>query len=128
MLSDLDKCLLARNGRNTDVPMYSTLAGYVEPGESLEETVAREVFEEAAIRITEVTYKWSQPWPFPSSLMLGFRARAVTTDIKVDGVELLDAQWFSRDFLRREQPADKFRMPRATSIARALIQDWLDEA
>lgn len=122
-----DKCLLARNGRNVDAPMYSTLAGYVEPGESLEETVAREVFEEAAIRITDVDYKWSQPWPFPSSLMLGFRARALNTDIKVDGVELLDAQWFSRDFLRQEQPPDKFRMPRATSIARALIQDWLDE-
>ena len=68
--------------RRFPLPMYSTLAGFVEPGESLEEAVAREVYEESHIRVADVRYQSSQPWPFPSSIMLGFRATAVTTDIQ----------------------------------------------
>ncbi len=121
-----DRCLLARN-RRFPLPMYSTLAGFVEPGESLEEAVAREVFEESNIKVADVRYQSSQPWPFPSSIMLGFRARAVTTDIKIDGTELMDAGWFDRAQLRAEHDPEKFRVPRGDSIARRLIDDWLAE-
>jgi len=121
-----DRCLLARN-RRFPLPMYSTLAGFVEPGESLEEAVAREVFEESNIRVTDVRYQSSQPWPFPSSIMLGFRARAVTTDIRIDGTELMDAGWFDRAHLRAEHDPETFRVPRSDSIARRLIDDWLAE-
>jgi NAD+ diphosphatase len=122
-----DKCLLARN-RRFPLPMYSTLAGFVEPGESLEEAVAREVYEESHIRVTDVRYQSSQPWPFPSSIMLGFRATAVTTDIQIDGTELMDAGWFDRAHLRATHDPEKFRIPRGDSIARRLIDDWLAEA
>ena len=121
-----DKCLLARN-RRFPLPMYSTLAGFVEPGESLEETVAREVYEESHIKVTDVRYQHSQPWPFPASIMLGFRARAVTTDIQIDGTELMDAGWFDRAQLRSAHDPEKFRTPRGDSIARRLIDEWLAE-
>jgi NAD+ diphosphatase len=121
-----DKCLLARNQR-FPMPMYSTLAGFVEPGESLEEAVAREVYEESRIRVTDVRYQSSQPWPFPSSIMLGFRASALNTDIEIDGTELMDAGWFDRDHVRSQQDPEKFRVPRGDSIARRLIDDWLAE-
>lgn len=121
-----DKCLLARN-RRFPLPMYSTLAGFVEPGESLEEAVAREVYEESHIRVTDVRYQSSQPWPFPSSIMLGFRATAVTTDIQIDGTELMDAGWFDRAHVRATHDPEKFRIPRGDSIARRLIDDWLAE-
>lgn len=121
-----DKCLLARN-RRFPLPMYSTLAGFVEPGESLEETVAREVYEESRIKVTDVRYQHSQPWPFPASIMLGFRARALNTDITVDGTELMDAGWFDRAHLRAEHDPDKFRVPRSDSIARRLIEEWMAE-
>lgn len=121
-----DKCLLARN-RRFPLPMYSTLAGFVEPGESLEEAVAREVYEESRIRVTDVRYQHSQPWPFPSSIMLGFRARALNTDIEIDGTELIDAGWFDRAHLRTEHDPDKFRVPRGDSIARRLIDEWMAE-
>jgi NAD+ diphosphatase len=121
-----DKCLLARNQR-FPLPMYSTLAGFVEPGESLEEAVAREVYEESHIRVQDVRYQSSQPWPFPSSIMLGFRATAVTTDIQIDGTELMDAGWFDRAHVRAQHDPEKFRIPRGDSIARRLIDDWLTE-
>ena len=121
-----DKCLLARN-RRFPLPMYSTLAGFVEPGESLEEAVTREVYEESRIRVTEVRYQSSQPWPFPSSIMLGFRATALNTDIHIDGTELMDAGWFDRAQLRAKHDPDRFRVPRGDSIARRLIEDWMAE-
>jgi NAD+ diphosphatase len=123
-----DQCLLARNKR-FPLPMYSTLAGFVEPGESLEEAVAREVYEESKIRCTDVRYQSSQPWPFPASIMLGFRATAENTDIEIDGTELMDAGWFTRAQLRATEThdPDKFRLPRGDSIARRLIEEWLAE-
>jgi NAD+ diphosphatase len=103
---------------------YSTLAGFVEPGESLEAAVRREVGEEAGIVVGEVTYRGSQPWPFPSSLMLGFTARAVTTDVRVDGVELSDARWWSRRELAADIASGALLVPPGVSIARRLIEDW----
>ncbi|HUC68042.1 MAG TPA: NAD(+) diphosphatase [Stellaceae bacterium] len=124
LVHDGDRCLLGRQ-RVWLAGMHSTLAGFVEPGESLEEAVAREVEEETAIRVDQVAYHSSQPWPFPASIMLGFHARARTTEIRVDHSELQDAQWFDRSFLLTHQDDDEFRMPRRDSIARRLIEDWL---
>jgi NAD+ diphosphatase len=124
LVHDGERCLLGRQ-RVWPAGMHSTLAGFVEPGESLEEAVAREVVEETGIIVDQVTYHSSQPWPFPASIMLGFHARARTTDIEVDQSELEDARWFDRAFLRSHEDGDDFRMPRRDSIARRLIEDWL---
>lgn len=120
-----ERCLLGRSARF--VPgMYSTLAGFVEPGESLEETLYREVLEETGIATDRAVYRSSQPWPFPQSLMLGFRARALNEDIRIDLEELEDARWFTRAELR--DPARRpVRLPGADSIARFLIEEWLAE-
>jgi NAD+ diphosphatase len=119
-----DRCLL---GRQAAWPqgMHSTLAGFVEPGESLEEAVAREVYEESHIELDEITYHSSQPWPFPASLMLGFHASARTTAIEVDHTELEDARWYERSWLLSHQDDEHFRLPRRDSIARRLLEDWL---
>ena len=123
LVGDQDRCLM---GRRAVWPpgMYSALAGFVEPGESLEESVAREVREEVGIHIRDVCYHSSHPWPFPGSLMLGFYATAVNTEITVDRNELEDARWFHRDDLIR--PAEGFRLPRRDSISRQLVDDWLN--
>jgi NAD+ diphosphatase len=105
--------------------MYSTLAGFVEPGESLEDAVAREVREETAIEVGAVHYHSSQPWPFPANIMLGFYAEAVSTAITVDYGELADARWFERDWILSHADDDSFRLPRRDSIARRLMEDWL---
>ena len=119
-----ERCLL---GRQAAWPqgMHSTLAGFVEPGESLEEAVAREVYEETRVEVTSVTYHSSQPWPFPASLMLGFHAAAKTTAITVDTTELEAAQWYERGWLIAHQDDENFRLPRRDSIARRLLEDWL---
>jgi NAD+ diphosphatase len=119
-----ERCLL---GRQAAWPqgMHSTLAGFVEPGESLEEAVAREVYEETRIELTSVSYHSSQPWPFPASLMLGFHAEAKTTAITVDTTELEAAQWYERSWLAAHQDDEDFRLPRRDSIARRLLEDWL---
>lgn len=124
-----DACLLGSNPRFPP-GMYSTLAGFVEPGETLEAAVAREVFEEAGARVRNVRYHSSQPWPFPTSLMLGFYAEAESETLTVNTEELRDARWFTRDWLRANaaefhQAEAPFRLPRADSIARRLIEDWL---
>lgn len=119
-----DRCLL---GRQAQFPpgFFSTLAGFVEPGESLEDAVRREVLEESGIHVTDVHYHSSQPWPFPSSLMLGFTARATSFDIQVDKDELEDARWFDRDWIKSHKPSDDFRLSPRLSISRRLIDDWL---
>jgi len=119
-----DRALLGRQA-SWPAGRYSTIAGFVEPGESLERAVAREVMEETGIEVDEVTYHSSQPWPFPSSLMLGFTARATTTEIRVDPGELETARWFGKDWLLAHADDDEFRLPRRDSIARRLIEDWL---
>ncbi len=113
-------------GRQASWPdrRYSTLAGFVEPGESLEDAVRREVFEESGVVVGEVTYLGSQPWPFPSSLMLGFVGQAVATQITVDGVELADARWWSREAFDRDIASGALLLPPAVSIARRLVEHW----
>ena len=98
--------------------VYSTVAGFVEPGESLEECVHREIFEEVGIRVTDLRYFGSQPWPFPHSLMVGFVARWLEGDIVIDGVEIEDARWFTPESM---PPALPFKQ----SIARRLVDDFL---
>jgi NAD+ diphosphatase len=122
-----DRCLLGHSGRFPNARMYSTLAGFVEPGESLEEAVRREVAEETGIAVGAVHYHSSQPWPFPSSIMLGFHAEGLSDAITIDAEELKDARWFARDALRAPD-ALGISLPRVDSIARRLIEDWLEAA
>lgn len=121
-----DRMVLGHNAR-FPAGLHSVLAGFVEPGESLEDAVAREVLEEVGLVVTDVRYHSSQPWPFPSSLMLGFSARAVTFDIQTDAEELDSARWFDRAYLRDVQPSEEFRLARPDSIARRLIDEWIAE-
>ena len=120
------RCLLGRQ-KSWRAGMRSTLAGFVEPGESLEEAVIREVFEESGAVLRRPTYQSSQPWPFPASLMLGFRAEAESLALDVNRQELDDAGWYARGWLRDSPEDDGFRLPRRDSIARRLIDDWLAE-
>jgi NAD+ diphosphatase len=113
-----EEALLARGARWT-VPMYSCLAGFVEPGESLESAVEREVREEVGLSVGDVRYRGSQPWPFPHSLMVGFRARYMDGELALDPAEIVDAGWYRRD----ELPM----IPPPISIARKLIDEWVDE-
>lgn len=123
-------CLLARHGRLA-AGVWSTLAGFVELGESMEETVVREVFEEAGVRVAKTRYMGSQPWPFPASLMVGFRAEASSSEITIDAEELEDARWFRaaevRAFGDYYDGGAPYRLPRRDSIARFLVDSWLDE-
>lgn len=120
-----ERCVLGR--QKVWAPgMHSTLAGFVEPGESLEQAVAREVEEEVGIPVEAVSYHSSQPWPFPSSLMLGFYARARDEALRVHQEELEGARWFERSFLLESPEDESFRLPRKDSIARRLIEDWLN--
>ncbi|MDX3225730.1 NAD(+) diphosphatase [Streptomyces sp. ME19-01-6] len=123
---DQDRALL---GRQMHWPegRFSTLAGFVEPGESIEQAVVREVAEEAGVTIGEVEYVASQPWPFPSSLMLGFMARATSSRIQVDGEEIHEARWFSRDELRAAFKSGEVLPPSGISIAARLIELWYGE-
>jgi NAD+ diphosphatase len=106
--------------------MYSNIAGFVEPGESLETAVGREVWEETGVRIRRVTYHSSQPWPFPRSLMVGFHAEAASETITLNDGELEDARWLSRDRLRAGLSEGWLSLPSAYSISYHLIEDWYD--
>ena len=121
-----DRCVLGRQ-KIWPPGMHSTLAGFVEPGESLEDAVAREIEEEVGLALTDIVYHSSQPWPFPSSIMLGFHARARGEDLAVNLDELESAAWYSRDDLLNSPEDRDFRLPRVDSIARRLINDWLEE-
>jgi NAD+ diphosphatase len=118
-----DRALLGRQGRWPG-NYFSTLAGFVEPGEALVDAVRREVLEESGISVGDVTYLGSQPWPFPSSLMLGFHGVATTFDITVDGDELEEARWFTRDEITRLTASGELFLPPPVSISRWLIQEW----
>jgi NAD+ diphosphatase len=119
-----DKILMARQAVWPQ-GMHSVLAGFVEPGESLEDAVAREVYEEVGLRLTRIRYYSSQPWPFPSSLMLGFSAEATSDQFRVDQDELESARWMTRPELLDSPEDATFKLPRKDSISRRLIEDWL---
>ncbi|MFP8873656.1 MAG: NAD(+) diphosphatase [Myxococcota bacterium] len=123
-----DDCLL---GRSSSWPgnMYSALAGFVEPGESLEEAARREILEEVNIRVGRVRYLESQPWPFPSSLMVGCIAEAETREIRIDPHELADARWFGRTTLRAALAGEtsELTVPPPVAIAHRLIRAWVEE-
>lgn len=121
-----DRCLLGRQAR-WQPTWFSTLAGFVESGESAEAAVRREVFEESGVRVGDMTYLGSQPWPFPCSLMLGYHARATSTSITVDGEEIVEARWFSRDELVAACTSGEVALPPAVSIARWLIEAWFGQ-
>jgi NAD+ diphosphatase len=122
LVHDGDRAIL---GRQAHWPpgRYSALAGFVEPGESLEEAVAREVHEETGARIADVTYHSSQPWPFPASLMLGFLARWTEGEPVVGDGELEDVRWFTREAIA----GGEAQLPPRQAIARRLIEEWLGE-
>lgn len=126
LVHDGERCLLGRQ-RTWPRGMYSALAGFVEPGESLEDAVARETFEEAGVHVDEIRYVRSQPWPFPASLMLGFTAHAVTREITLDGEELEDARWVTREELRAPV-SDALWVPDAFSLAGRLVRAFADRA
>jgi NAD+ diphosphatase len=121
LVSDGERALLGRQA-SWPAGRYSTIAGFVEPGESLEDAVAREVLEETGIQVDAIDYHSSQPWPFPSSLMLGFTAHAVTSTIHLRDQELEDAQWFTRADLAKGRPI----VPPSVSISFRLIEHWFD--
>jgi NAD+ diphosphatase len=118
-----DRILLGSNAL-WEKNRYSLLAGFVEPGESFEAAVIREVFEESGVRVTDPVYLGSQPWPFPASIMVGFHARVdpdLTSTLTPDGAEILDVRWFTRDEIR---DGTDVILPGPTSIARAIIEEW----
>jgi NAD+ diphosphatase len=130
MLVEHEGCLLL--GRNARFPpgSYSALAGFVEPGESIEDAVAREVFEEAGVRVRDVRYVASQPWPFPSQLMLGCHALADDDRLTIDRTEIEDARWFDRDeiaeAMEKGEASTGLRAPTPRAIAHFLLRWWLE--
>ncbi len=121
--SDDERCLL---GRQAIWPegRFSTLAGFCEPGETLEDAVRREVLEETGVRVGDVEYFGNQPWPLPASLMIGFVGRALSTEIQVDHEELEDARWFTRAEMREQAEAGTLVLPGGVSISRSLVEHW----
>ena len=119
-----DEAILLGRNRAWPPGRWSTLAGFCEPGETLEDAVRREVHEEVGVTVGEVTYFGSQPWPLPASLMLGFTGRAVTTDIDVDGAEIEEARWWTRAELEAAGRSGELVVPRGISISSSLIETW----
>ena len=128
LVLDGDRCLMGRSaGRRQPTNRYSALAGFLDQGESMEEAVAREVMEEAGIKVRNVRYHSSQPWPFPYSLMIGSHAEAATTDISIDYGEMADVRWFDRDAVERalRKESEVLTIPEPLAIAHHLIRAWV---
>jgi NAD+ diphosphatase len=126
-ITDADDRMLLGSNALWETNRFSLLAGFVEPGESLEAAVIREVREESGLRVADPVYLGSQPWPFPASLMVGFRARVPAGESTMgtpDGEEILELRWFTRDELRDAAAAGEIILPGPTSIARAIVEDW----
>ena len=127
VVSHGDNCLLGQSrGRMSRLKTYSALAGFVDQGESIEEAVAREIMEEAGIEVKNIRYLFSQPWPFPHTLMIGCRADAETTEIKKDDEEMEAVGWFTRQEVRLalEGENPELMLPGPIAIAHHLIRDW----
>jgi NAD+ diphosphatase len=128
LVTDGERCLLGHHRRYAH-SFYSVLAGFVEPGEDIEDCVRREIFEEAGVQIGTVTYLASQPWPFPHSLMVGCWAEALTTDLRLEEEELVDARWFTRDEVKAmmdQRHPNGFTVPGSHSIAHSLIKSFAE--
>jgi NAD+ diphosphatase len=129
-ITDADDRLLLGSNAMWEANRFSLLAGFVEPGESLEAAVIREVFEESGLRVADPVYLGSQPWPFPASLMVGFRAHVPAEHPTLgtpDGEEILALRWFTRDELRDAAASGEIILPGPTSIARAIVEDWFGD-
>jgi len=129
LVVDGERCLLGQSaGRLARTGMYSALAGFIDQGESIEEAVRREVMEEAGVKVGKVHYHSSQPWPFPSSLMIGCHGEALSTHIEIDTNEMADVRWFSREEVRLalREVNPNLRVPGAIAIAHHLIRAWVD--
>ncbi len=131
MLVEHEDCLLLGRQPRFPAGSYSALAGFIEPGETVEGAVAREVLEEAGVTVSAVSYVMSQPWPFPSSLMIGCHAMASGRDLRIDYTELEDARWFTREEVvealsasDRGEPGKAFTVPRPVAVAHHLIRWW----
>jgi NAD+ diphosphatase len=131
LVTDGDRCLLGQSaGRLARTGMYSALAGFIDQGESIEEAVRREVMEEAGVQVGPVRYHSSQPWPFPSSLMIGCHGRAESTEINMDTEEMHDVRWFDLETVRaalsgeRSGESKDLRLPGPIAIAHHLIKAW----
>lgn len=127
LVTNGERCLLGRQPA-WEPGFYSTLAGFVEAGESVEDAVAREVLEESGVAVRDVRYHSSQPWPFPSSLMLGFTATGGDEAVRTQGGELEDVRWFTRDALGAGLASGALRVPPPMSIAHRLLADWFEVA
>ncbi len=123
-----DRCLLGRQA-SWPSPFFSALAGFVEGGETLEEAVRREVQEEVGVEVGAVRYLFSQPWPFPASLMMGCLAEGVSDEITVDSVEIAEARWFTRDEVKAALGGDNsvLGVPPAMAIAHQLLRAWIED-
>jgi len=123
-----DSCLVGRNSRFVN-GLFSAFAGFVEPGETMEEAVRRELLEETALKVGAIRYHQSQPWPFPSSLMLGCYAEALSKDFRIDGAEIAEARWVTKAQARQwlqDEVMDEMRIPGTIAIAYHLIKDWVE--
>jgi NAD+ diphosphatase len=120
-----DEAILLGRNRAWPAGRWSTLAGFCEPGETLEDAVRREVHEEVGVEVGEVDYFGSQPWPLPASLMLGFTGKALTTEIDVDGAEIEEARWWTRAELVAAARSGELVVPRGVSISSSLIESWI---
>jgi NAD+ diphosphatase len=124
VIDEQDRLLMAR-GSGWGEGRFSVLAGFVEPGESLAAAVAREAREEVGLELADIEYLGDQPWPFPTSLMVGFTARALGTDVRLQESEIAEVRWFTRDELREAVAAGTLGVSPRLSISRRLVEHWL---